>query len=78
MENTFDFVPILNGVFSHAMTIPNFYFLAAFFVLFTLMTEIIMYWTGVYYKEKKELKKIEEERKIMHSKKAILAPKKIK
>jgi hypothetical protein len=35
------------------------------------MTEIIMFWVGVQHKEKKELKKIEEERKLLMKRKAI-------
>lgn len=59
LENTFTFVPQLNAVFFPALRIPSFYFLIVFFIFYTLVTEKLMYWTGEYYKEIKENKKIE-------------------
>ena len=68
MENALQFVPQLTGSFRYAMRIPSYYFLVVFFLLFTLTTEKIMYWFGVSYKDKKEHKKIEEEKKMLFKK----------
>jgi hypothetical protein len=73
-ENTLTFIPQLSGAFLHAIKIPSFYFLIVFFVLFTVVTEIIMFWVGVYHKEKKEIKKIEEEKRMLQQRKEISQP----
>jgi len=71
VENTLDFVPQLNHTFFNAMIIPSYYLLICFFILFTMVTEFLMYWTGVWYKQRKEVKKKIEEKKKMLKKRQI-------
>ena len=64
MESTLSFVPQLYGSFIYLVRIPMFHFLIIFFIFLLFVTEIVMFWAGFYYKQKKELKKIEEEKKL--------------
>jgi hypothetical protein len=60
VENLFAYFPNLYLTWTMMMTIPSFYMMILFFVIFVLVCEIIIYWTSTWYEEKKELKKMVE------------------
>mmetsp|Transcript_19304 Transcript_19304/g.13967 ORF Transcript_19304/g.13967 Transcript_19304/m.13967 type:complete len:101 (+) Transcript_19304:253-555(+) len=53
------------------MVIPAFYLLVVFFVIFTFVTEYVMYWVGVWYKLRKEQKKKIQEKQALLKKRKI-------
>jgi hypothetical protein len=54
IENLFEYFPNLYLTWTMMMTIPSFYVLILFFIIFVLICEIIIYWTSTWYEQKKE------------------------
>lgn len=46
----------LFGLFRHAMLMPQFYFICAFFLIGTAFTERLLFWSNIYMTLKKEKK----------------------
>lgn len=54
VENLSTLIPTLYETFQHAMTIPSFYMIVTFFVLFVLSSESLFTYTNQWYNERRE------------------------
>ena len=56
IESKLTFLNVMIGLFDHAMRIPSFYFICAFFIFATMFTERILYYSNLRITENKEKK----------------------